>query len=76
MDPLDENEQDEDEDSVYDEDAKRHVTLSIRSTGRPFIMQLKYMPQSVDDLKNFVFPLKLKGFGELKGLTRRVRAVG
>ena len=53
------------------------MTLSIRATGRPFELKLKYVPANVDDPKNFILPLKLAGYHhELDGLKRRIRAVG
>ena len=75
VDPLD-GEQESSDEEAYDEDSKRHVTLSIRATGRPFELKLKYQPAHVADPKNFVLPLKLAGYGELEGLKRRIRAVG
>jgi hypothetical protein len=65
VDPLGNDEEDEEEDDQYDENAKRHVQLSIRSTGKPFYMQIKYTPQGVEDPKNFILPLKLAGHGEI-----------
>jgi hypothetical protein len=76
VDPLDENEEDEEEDDQYDENAKRHVQLSIRPTGKPFYLQIKYTPQGVEDPKNFILPFKLAGHGEIQGLKRRIKAVG
>ena len=76
VDPLDENQETSDEE-VHDEDSKRHVTLSIRATIRPFELKLKYVPANVDDPKNFILPLKLAGYThELDGLRRRIKACG
>ena len=76
VDPLD-GEQESSDEEVYDEDSRRHVTLSIRSTGKPFELKLKYVPANVDDPKSFILPLKLKGYNhEIEGLKRRIKAVG
>ena len=76
VDPLD-GEQETSDEEVYDEDSKSHVTLSIRSTGRPFDLKLKYVPANVDDPKNFILPLKLAGYTlDLESIRRRIRAVG
>ena len=76
VDPLGGEEDEEDEDDEYDEDAKRHVLLSIRASGKPFVLMLKYQPLGVEEPKNFILPLKLSGHGEIAGLRRRVKAVG
>ena len=76
VDPLEPDQESSDEE-VYDEDSKRHVTLSIRATGRPFELKLKYVPANVDDPKNFTLPLKLAGYNhDLAGLKRKIFAVG
>jgi hypothetical protein len=76
VDPLD-GEQESSDEEVYDEDSRRHVTLSIRATGKPFELKLKYVPANVDDPKNFILPLKLKGYNhDIEGLKRRIKAVG
>jgi hypothetical protein len=76
VDPLEPDQESSDEE-VYDEDSKRHVTLSIRATGRPFELKLKYVPANVDDPKNFTLPLKLAGYNhDLPGLKRKIFAVG
>lgn len=74
--PKDEEDVEEESEDEYDEDSKRYVELSIRPGISPFEMKLKYTPAIVEDPKNFILPLKLVGFGETDGLTRRVRAVG
>ena len=75
VDPLDGEESSEE--SVAEEDQKRHVMLSIRATGRPFELKLKYTPQSVDDPQNFILPLKLAGWDPpIPALQRRIRALG
>lgn len=76
VDPLGGENDEEEEEDEYDEDAKRHVQLSIRATGKPFILTLKYQPQGVEEPKNFILPLKLAGHGEIQGLRRRIKAVG
>ena len=65
VDPLGGENDEEEEEDEYDEDAKRHVQLSIRATGKPFILTLKYQPQGVEEPKNFILPLKLAGHGEI-----------
>lgn len=42
VDPLGGEDEEEDEDDEYDEDARRHVLLSIRASGKPFVLMLKY----------------------------------
>lgn len=64
VDPINEDKEEEEEDE-YDEDAKRYVQLSIRSGTKPFVLQLKYTPQGIEDPKNFILPLKLAGYGEI-----------
>ena len=64
------------ESSDYDEDTKRHVRLSIRPQLSPFELKLKYTPAIVEDPKKFILPLRLVGYGETDGLTRRITAVG
>ena len=76
VDPINGEEKEEEEEDEYDEDAKRFVQLSIRPGAKPFILQLKYTPQGIEDPKNFILPLKLAGFGEIQGLKRRIKAVG
>ena len=36
--------------------------LSIRATGRPFELKLKYTPKDVDMPQNFILPLKMAGW--------------
>jgi hypothetical protein len=74
--PKDEEGEEEESEDEYDENAKRYVELSIRPGISPFKMQLKYTPAIVEDPKNFLLPLKLVGYGDTEGLTRRVKAVG
>lgn len=64
VDPINEDKEEEEEDE-YDEDAKRYVQLSIRQGTKPFVLQLKYTPQGIEDPKNFILPLKLAGYGEI-----------
>lgn len=75
QDPLNEDD-DEDENDEYDDDMKRHVTLSIKPSVKPFVLQFKYTPASVEEPKNFILPLKLKGVGEIEGLKRRIKGYG
>jgi hypothetical protein len=75
-DPNDPDEENEEETEEYDEDSKRYVQLSIRPGISPFELKLKYTPMNVEDPKNFLLPIKLIGFGETEGLTRRIKAVG
>ena len=64
------------ESSDYDDDTRRHVRLSIRPALSPFELKLKYTPAIVEDPKKFILPLRLVGYGETDGLTRRITAVG
>jgi len=76
VDPLDGEQESSDED-VAEEDQKRHVMLSIRATGRPFELKIKYTPNSVDDPQNFILPLKLAGWDlPIPALQRRIQALG
>jgi len=76
VDPLDGEQESSDED-VAEDDQKRHVMLSIRATGRPFELKLKYTPNSVDDPQNFILPLKLAGWDvPIPALQRRIQALG
>jgi hypothetical protein len=44
VDPINGEDKEEEEEDEYDEDAKRHVQLSIRPGTTPFVLQLKYQP--------------------------------
>jgi len=77
VDPINGEEKEEEEEDEYDEDAKRFVQLSIRPSTMPFVLQLKYQPQGIEDPKNFILPLKLAGYNDtVPGLRRRIKAVG
>ena len=65
------------DDNEHEEDQKRHVMLSIRATGRPFELKLKYTPKDVDMPQNFVLPLKMAVWDlPLQALQRRIKAIG
>jgi hypothetical protein len=74
-DPLDE-EEGEESNEEDDEQAKRYVMINLKPDRSPLRLLFKYTPCDVDDPRNFALPIKLKGVGEIEGLTRIVKGVG
>lgn len=53
------------------------MQLSIRPSTTPFILQLKYQPQGIDQPWSQDLPLKLAGYnGPMPSLKRRIIGVG
>jgi hypothetical protein len=63
-DPLNEDDIDEEEEDDSEEQ-NRHVQINVRAGKGPLRLNIKYTPADVDDVRNFVLPLKLAGIGEV-----------
>ena len=66
----------EGEESEEEEDDKKHVQINIKPNKKILKLQLKYTPGTVEDPRNFEFPIKLAGIGMLDSLSRIVKGVG
>ena len=73
-DPL--MDEDIEEEEEEEEDDQRHVQINIKPNKKILKLQLKYTPATVEDPRNFEFPIKLAGIGMLDSLSRVVKGVG